>query len=124
MPSLARQLRIGLLGLTLCFVAAAAFASSALAATAYVSNQGSKTVSVINTATNTPASTIEGFATAPDFITITPNAKLAYVTRFFSASASVFDTASNKLSSATLPVGAKAEVDRDLPRRRDRLCRQ
>jgi uncharacterized repeat protein (TIGR01451 family) len=71
---------------------------------AYVPNEGSHTVSVIDTASNTVTATIPvGFG--PRGAAVTPDGAFVYVANWISGTASVIDTASNTVT-ATLPVGA------------------
>jgi YVTN family beta-propeller protein len=75
----------------------------ALALNAYITNEGSNNVSVINTATNTVIATIPvGFA--PFGVTVTPDSTKVYVTNQFSNNVSVIATATNTVI-ATIPVG-------------------
>src|SRR5207247_1958273 len=75
---------------------------------AYVTNQGSSSVSVINTANNSVMATITlgaiEFELCPTGIAITPDGTRAYVTNECSNSVSVIDTASNTVV-ATVWVG-------------------
>src|SRR3990172_4375863 len=76
--------------------------SSLSANRAYVSNQGSDNVSVINTASNTVAATI-AVEVNPYFVAITPDGSKAYVSNQDSDTVSVIDTASN-IVAATIAV--------------------
>src|SRR3989442_6835324 len=71
---------------------------------AYVANQGSSTVSVIDTASNTVVATIP-VGSSPNGVAITPNGAFVYVANEGSSSVSVIDTASNTVV-ATVPVGS------------------
>src|SRR5262245_50626979 len=92
-----RALSLGLLGVMLGSTPAEAKPF------AYVTNAGSNTVSVIDTATNTAVATVPvGFS--PSAVAITPDGTRAYVTGI---PVSVIDTATNTVV-ATLPVGGGA----------------
>jgi YVTN family beta-propeller protein len=69
---------------------------------AYVTNVGSNTASVIDTATNTVVATVP-VGIAPFGVAVTPNGAFAYVTNFLSHTVSVIDTATNSVV-ATVPV--------------------
>ena len=69
---------------------------------AYVANDGSNTISVINTATNQVTSTSVG--NIPFGVAVTPDAKFAYVTNNGSNTVSVIDTTTNQVAN-TVPVG-------------------
>ena len=70
---------------------------------AYVANQGSNDVTVINTATNTVVTTIP-VGTQATGVVITPDGTFAYVTNTAGNTVSVINTATNTIV-ATLPVG-------------------
>ncbi len=70
---------------------------------AYVANDFSDDVSVIDTASNVVVATIP-VGDGPDSLIISPDGTLAYVANFFSASVSVIDTTSQSII-ATLPAG-------------------
>jgi YVTN family beta-propeller protein len=70
---------------------------------AYVANEFSYTVSVIDTATNTVVATIP-VGLVPIGVAITPDGTRAYVPNEFSYTVSVIDTATNTVV-ATIPVG-------------------
>ena len=70
---------------------------------AYVTNELSSDVSVINTATNTVVATVP-VGLAPIGVAITPNGAFAYVANFSSNDVSVINTATNTVV-ATVPVG-------------------
>ena len=72
-------------------------------ADAYVTNAGSDTVSVIDTATNTVTATIPVGST-PVRAAVTPDGTRAYVTNAGSDTVSVIDTATNTVTT-TIPVG-------------------
>jgi YVTN family beta-propeller protein len=72
-------------------------------ATAYVADAGGKSVSVINTATNTVVATVAVGADPVD-VSISPDGVHAYVTNAGSNSVSVIETSTNAVS-ATVPVG-------------------
>ncbi len=75
---------------------------------AYVTNQGSNTVSVVSTSSDSVVSTIS-VGTDPDGIAITPNGQYAYVANYNSNSVSVISTSSNSvvatITSGTNPRG-------------------
>jgi len=70
---------------------------------AYVANQGSANVSVINTSTNTVVTTIS-VGTSPISATVTPNGLYAYVTNQGNANVSVINTSTNTVVT-TISVG-------------------
>ena len=65
---------------------------------AYITNSGSNTVSVIDTATNTVVSTIP-VGISPGGVAVTPDGSKVYVTNLGSANVSVF------LTTPIIPVG-------------------
>jgi YVTN family beta-propeller protein len=71
---------------------------------AYVTNAGSDTVSVIDTATNTVTTTVT-VGSGPGGVAITPDGAFAYATNVNSGNVSVIDTASNTVTT-TVPVGS------------------
>jgi YVTN family beta-propeller protein len=71
---------------------------------AYVTNEGSNNVSVIDTATNTVEAATIPVGTFPQGVAITPDGEHAYVANFRSNNLSVIATASNTVV-ATIPVG-------------------
>ena len=92
-----------LLWATLFLIATSAITAGA-APFAYVANLGGG-VSVIDTATNTVAATVQaGIGIGPQGVAITPNGAFAYVANFDSNNISVIDTATNAVV-ATVPVG-------------------
>ncbi len=70
---------------------------------AYVTNNDSNSVSVIDTASNTVTATIPA-EKDPRGVAVTPDGRHAYVANSVSASVSVIDTASNTVT-ATIPTG-------------------
>jgi YVTN family beta-propeller protein len=82
-----------------CLVAPA----STLAQNAYITNEASDTVSVINTATDTVIATIP-VGDAPRGVAVSPDGRKVYITSVGSNTVSVIDTASNTVT-ATIPVG-------------------
>ncbi len=84
------------LGLPACPAEAAPFA--------YVTNESSNTVSVIDTATNTVAEALT-VGSGPVGVAVAPDGKHAYVTNFDNNSVSVIDTTANTVEAATLTVG-------------------
>jgi YVTN family beta-propeller protein len=88
------------------FVAAALLGAHAKAAanpSAYVTNQGNNTVSVISTNNNAVVATIPVGA-FPTGVAITPDGTHAYVTNFKDSTVSVIATTNNAVV-ATIPVG-------------------
>ena len=79
--------------------------AQSLAQNAYITNQGSNTVSVIDTRTNIVTATIAGF-NGPDAVAVPPDGKRVYVTNINSNTVSVIDTAKNKVT-ATIPVDSE-----------------
>jgi len=71
---------------------------------AYVTNQGSNNVSVINTETNTANATVT-VGSNPSVVAITPDAAFAYVTNQASNNVSVINTETNTVD-ATVTVGS------------------
>jgi YVTN family beta-propeller protein len=86
-----------LCGLMLCLLAALLAPSPALARNAYVANNGSGNVSVIDTQTNTVVGSPIALGNAPVGTAITPDGRRAYVATPFSSSVSVIDTQTNAL---------------------------
>src|SRR5262249_50781347 len=70
----------------------------------YVANQGSSSVSVINTATNTVTATV-GVGHLPFGVAVTPDGKLIYVVNSSTHNVSVIDTATNTVTT-TVAVGS------------------
>jgi len=87
----------------LVMVVGAAPASAVTVTRAYVANQASDTVSVIDTATNTVVATIV-VGNDPYDVAVSPAGTRAFVTNAFSGTVSVIDTATNTVV-ATIPVG-------------------
>src|SRR5258707_6039512 len=88
------------LALTLAYLLAPA---STRAQNAYITNQRSNTVSVIDTATNAVSATIL-VDINPFGVAVSPDGSKVYVTNAFSNTVSVIDTATNAVG-ATIPVG-------------------
>jgi YVTN family beta-propeller protein len=74
---------------------------------AYVANQGSNTVSVVDTATGTVVKTIT-VGTAPTAVAATPDERFVYVTNSGSGNVMVIDTATNTVK-ATVKVGSSPQ---------------
>jgi YVTN family beta-propeller protein len=74
-----------------------------LAQNAYITNEFSNSVSVIETATNTVIATIPA-GSFPEGVAVTPDGSKVYVANNTSDTVSVIATASNKVI-ATIPVG-------------------
>jgi len=85
------------------FLIATSAITAGAAPFAYVANLGGG-VSVIDTASNTVAATVQA-GIGPQGVAITPNGAFAYVANFTSNDVSVIDTATNTVV-ATVPVGA------------------
>jgi len=75
---------------------------------AYVSNLGSNSVSVLDTATNTIVKTVS-VGTSPGGVAVTPDGAYVYVSNQGSNSVSVIDTASGKVV-ATIPVATPSAI--------------
>src|SRR5713226_7130086 len=92
--------------LVLCLFFLSSFGATAQAQIrAYVINEFSNTVSVIDTATNTVVATITIGTAVPFGVAITPDGTRAYVTHVGDNTVSVIDTATTTVV-ATIPVGA------------------
>jgi YVTN family beta-propeller protein len=78
--------------------------AQSLAQNAYITNQDSNTVSVINTATNTVTATIPIGVVEPNAVAVSPDGSKVYVTIPGSNTVLVIDTATNTVI-ATIPVG-------------------
>ncbi len=72
--------------------------------TAYITNYGSNSVSVINTATNTVTATI-AVGSSPVGVAVSPHGTTAYITSYGGNSVSVINTATNRVT-ATIAVGS------------------
>ena len=70
----------------------------------YVTNEGSTTISIITTASNTVTGTITGF-NAPIAMVITPDGTTAYVANSGNATVSVVDLTTNTIVGAPIAVG-------------------
>ena len=75
---------------------------------AYVANQGTNTVSVINTATGTVVKTIT-VGSQPSAVAINPTAKRAYVANRASSTISVIDTSTNAVVGSAIRVGTSPQ---------------
>jgi YVTN family beta-propeller protein len=64
---------------------------------AYITNEGNKNVSVIDTATNTVTATVN-VGTGPGGVAVTPDGTKVYVANFYSNNVSVIDTATNTVT--------------------------
>src|ERR1700724_3567583 len=71
---------------------------------AYVANEFSSTVSVIDTATNSVVATIPA-VNSPQGVAVTPDGTHVYVTNFNSNNVSVIATATNTVVGTPIPVG-------------------
>jgi YVTN family beta-propeller protein len=87
-------------GFVSCFLASC----QTLARNAYITNFDDKTVTVIDTATNTVTATIPVGAN-PEGVGVTPDGRTVYVANVGETFVSVIDTATNTVT-ATIPVGA------------------
>ena len=102
-----RHSRLNLLPLVLVLLTAPMMSATALAQTsprAYVANNGSADISVIDTASNTVVATVP-MGEEPIDVAVTPDGARAYVTNFGGTTVSVINTATNTVV-ATVPVGA------------------
>ena len=98
------KLRISGLLTIAAFVGVCLFGSAqTLAQNAYITNEGSNTVSVIATATNTVAATI-AVGTDPFGVAVSPDGSTVYVANAGSNTVSVIATATNTVT-ATIAVG-------------------
>ena len=90
----------------LLFILGAVLTFNCNAQTAYITNAGNNTVSVINVATNTVSATIP-VGNQPEGISVSPDGTKVYVANESSSSntVSVINTATNTVS-ATIPVGS------------------
>ncbi len=82
---------------------ATAQGTSSTATYAYITNGGSNSVSVIDTATNTVAATVS-VGSSPQGVAFSPDGTLVYVANFGSGTVSVIDTATNAIA-ATINAG-------------------
>jgi YVTN family beta-propeller protein len=95
-------------GVFVSFVLACVLAPPALARDAYVTNFNGASVSVIDTATNTAATSTIPVGNAPAGLAITPDGSRAYVTNRFAGppgTVSVIDTATNAVVGTPIVVG-------------------
>lgn len=91
---------------------------------AYVANENSNTVSVIDTATNTVVATVPGPAgvsSGPDGVAVTPDGKRAYIANVGTGNISVIDTATTMVGT---PGGEFPRRSRRRPGWETRLCRE
>jgi YVTN family beta-propeller protein len=95
----------GVLAIAAFALASVLGSAQSLAQNAYITNFGSNTVSVINTATNTVTATIP-VGVEPHGVAVPPDGNRVYVTNAGSNSVSVFATATNTVT-ATIPVGVR-----------------
>jgi YVTN family beta-propeller protein len=97
--------------MALCAVLATGLAFAACPAEAgpfaYVPNDGSATVSVIDTATNTVVGSPIPVGTNPFAVAVTPDGKHAYVANDSDNNISVIDTATNTVVGSPIPVGSQ-----------------
>lgn len=87
-----------------CVASMCALGPSASAHRAYVTNQGSASVSVIDTASNAVIGSPIPVGTGPLQVAITPDGSRAYVTNSSGSSVSVIDTQTNATMGAPIPV--------------------
>ena len=80
-------------------------AEGGCAGKAYVTNQNSNNVSVIDTATNAVVGSPIPVGTSPEGVAITPNGAFAYVANQNSNSVSVINTATNAVVGSPIAVG-------------------
>ncbi|MFZ1428490.1 MAG: YncE family protein [Geminicoccaceae bacterium] len=72
---------------------------------AYITNSGSNTVSVINTATNTLVGSPIAVGKLPFGVAVNPTGRRVYVTNHLSNTVSVIDTATNSMIGSPITVG-------------------
>ncbi len=90
---------LAIIGLSACLPV-----STANAQTAFITNQNSNTVSVINLATNTVSATIT-VGGSPTGVSVRPDGSKVYVTNQSTSTVSIINAATNSVS-ATIPVGS------------------
>jgi len=93
-----------------------------LAQNAYITNDGSGDVSVIDMATNMVAATIT-VGTAPFAVTVSPDGGTVYVANIASENVSAIAASTNKVI-ATITVGSAPEGVAVSPGRQHSLCRE
>ena len=98
-------LRTGRLLAIAAFMSCSLTDARSLAQNAYITNLGSNTVSVIDTATNTVSPTTIPVGTGPFGVAVTPDGSKVFVANSGSNTVSVIDTATNMVT-ATIPVGS------------------
>jgi len=101
------KLRLCWLLTTGAFVSCSLGSVQTLAQNAYITNDGSGNVSVIDTATNTVTATIP-VGTAPFAVTVSPNGGTVYVANIDSDNVSAIAASTNKVI-ATITVGSAPE---------------
>jgi YVTN family beta-propeller protein len=79
---------------------------AALAQNAYITNQSSGTVSVIDTATNALVGSPITVGVNPNGVVVTPDGSRVYVANFGSNNVSVIDTATNAVVGSPITVGS------------------
>ena len=84
-------------------------AESALGRDAYIANEESDSVSVINTQTNEVVGSPIEVGTFPDGIAITPDGSSAYVINYDSKDVSVIDTQTNEVVGSPIEVGTEPD---------------
>ena len=89
-------------GLFVCFVILASFRTALAAPFAYIPNEGSNSVSVVNLATNAVVATIP-VGSNPRGVAMSPTGTRVFVTNYISNDVSVIDTFTNTVI-ATLPI--------------------
>ena len=80
--------------------------ASARAQNAYITNSGDKTVSVIDTATNTVVGSPISVGDAPSGVAVTPDGSKVYVANEDDNTVSVIDTATNTVVGSPISVGS------------------
>ena len=89
-------------GIFFCFVLVVSFDAAFAAPFAYITNAGSNSVSVMDIATNTVATTLS-VGSNPRGVAVSPAGTRAYVTNYANNDVSVIDTATNSVA-ATIPL--------------------
>jgi YVTN family beta-propeller protein len=99
--NLRRMMAVTFAAALACCIAPAA----ARAQNAYITNSGSNTVSVIDTATNTLVGSPIAVGNLPYGVAVTPDGRRVYVANYYSNTVSVIDTATNAVVGTRIPVG-------------------